>query len=89
MLQRMLGKEEDAFWHGLNLKMGEELELVVPPRDIQIEDIGQRVWWGPEPKLVQEGLPFLALGAEIIEVEGGTKQVQEDGTMVEDDAMAE
>ena len=34
LLQRMSTKEEAVFWHGLDLEMGEELELGVPPPDI-------------------------------------------------------
>ena len=75
MPQRMM-TEEEAFWHGLDLETGEELELRVLPQDAWIEDMGQWVWWGPDPVLAQEGPPFPALGEEVIEVEGGTEQVQ-------------
>ena len=44
---------------------------------------------GAEPEMAEEGPPLTALGAEAMEVEGGAKQVQEDGAMVEDDAIAE
>ena len=36
-----------------------------------------------------EGPPLPALGVEPMEVEGGAKQVQEDGATVEDDTMVE
>ena len=87
MLQRIVGKKEIAFWHRLDLEMGKELELGVPPPDVWIEDVGWWVQWGLEQGPVEEGLPLLALGAEPMEVEGSTKQVQEDGAMVEDDAV--
>ena len=89
MPQRMLGKEEAAFWHGLGLEMGEELELRVLPPDIQLEDVGQRVQWGPEPEPVQEGPPLLPLGEELMEVENSAEQVQRDGSVVKDDAAVE
>ena len=46
MPRRMMAKEEEAFWCGWDLKKGEELELEAPPPDVQIEDVGQQVWWG-------------------------------------------
>ena len=55
MLQTMMAKEEEAFWLKLDLKMGEELELGVPPPNVGIEDMGWWVRWGPEPMLVQKG----------------------------------
>ena len=89
MLQRMSTEEEVAFWHRLDMKMEEELELGVLPPDIWLEDVGQRVWWGPELELVPEAPALLALGAEQMEVDGGVELVQEDGATVEDDAMVE
>ena len=66
----------------------ELVELGVLPLDIQREDMGWRVQWGPEPEPAQEGLPLLPLRAEPMEVDGA-KQVQEDGATVEDDAVVE
>ena len=40
MLQRMSEEEEAAFWHRLDVEIGEELELGVPPLDIQLRDVG-------------------------------------------------
>ena len=34
MPRRMSTKEEAGFWHGLELEIGEELELGVPPLGI-------------------------------------------------------
>ena len=62
--------------------MGEELELGVLPQDIQLEDMGQQVQLGPEPELVEEGLPLLALGVELMEVEGGAEQAQENDAVL-------
>ena len=53
--------------------MGEEIELGVMPPDVWIKEMGQLVWWALEPVLAQEGLPLLALGEELMEVEGATK----------------
>ena len=47
------------------------------------------MWWGPEPEPAAEHLPLLALGVELMEMEDGAEQAQEDGAMVEDDAVAE
>ena len=56
MPQRMAAKEEEAFWLRLDLGTGEDLELGVPLPDLWIEDMGQWLWWGPEPVLAQGGL---------------------------------
>ena len=40
MLRRMMAKEEEAFWLGLDLETGEVLEQGVPPQDVQMEDVG-------------------------------------------------
>ena len=61
MLQKMMTKDEAAFWHWLNLEIGEELKLGVPPPDIQLKDMGQWVWWGLEPEPAAEGLPLSPL----------------------------
>ena len=75
MLQRMSMAEEEAFWHGRDVEMGEELELGPPPPTIQLEEAGWQIPWGPAVELAQEGLPLLPLGPGPMEV---------DGTMVED-----
>ena len=87
--QRMMSAVEEAFWCGLDLKMGEELELGILPLGVQMEDVGQWVWWGLEPELAQEGPPLSALGEEPIEVEGSAEQVQEDGITVKDNAAVD
>ena len=52
-----------------------------------MEDVGQRVMWGPEPILAWEG-PQLAPLKEALEEASGATPVQEDGATVEDDAAA-
>ena len=49
MPQRMTTKEEVVFWHVLDLEIGEDLELGVPPPDIWLKDVGWQLWLGPEP----------------------------------------
>ena len=55
-----------------------------------MKEVGQQVGWGPEPILVQEGMPLANFMEVPIEVEeNSTTLVQEDGAMAEDDAAAE
>ena len=89
MPQKMSSEEGVTFWHGLDLEIGEELELGVPPPDIWLEDVVRRVWWGLEPEPVEEDPPLPALGAEPMEVEGGTEQAQQNGAAAEDNVMVE
>ena len=67
--------------------MREELELGPLTLNVWLEDVGWQVPWGPELQLAWEGLPLLPLWVKPMGVDG-TKQVQEDGTMVEKEAMA-
>ena len=71
------------------MEIREELEIGVLPPDIWLEHMGQRLCWGPGAEPAPEGPALLALGAELMEVEGGVKQAQKDSTIVENDAMAE
>ena len=43
MPQRMTVEEEKCFWLGQDLASGETLELGVPPKDVQMEEVGERV----------------------------------------------
>ena len=88
MLQKMMEEQEGAFWRGLDLETGEELELGVPLPVVQLEEVGWWVWWGPAAEPAAEGPPLSHLGPGLMEVDG-TKQAQEDGAMVENDAIAE
>ena len=63
-----------------------ELEVGPPPPNIQLEEVGQWVLWVLELEPAPEGTPLLPLWVELMEVDG-TKQAQEDGATVEEDAM--
>ena len=43
MLWRLSVKEEEDFWWGRDLTMGEELELGSPPPRVQLEKAGQQI----------------------------------------------
>ena len=58
----MMVEEEKRFWCGQDLASGKALELGVPPRDIQMEEVGKRVMWGPAIEPAPEGLPLAPLG---------------------------
>ena len=62
MPQWMMVEEEKHFWLGQDLASGKALELGIPPRDIQMEEVGKRVMWGLAVELVPEGLPLVPLG---------------------------
>ena len=83
MLQRMSKEQEEAFWCGLDVAIGEELEMGPPPPTIQLEEAGWWVLWGLVVELAEEGLPLSPLGLGPMEVDG-TKQVPEDGAAAED-----
>ena len=78
---RMSQLKEEDFWQGRDLTMGEELELGPPPLRVQLEEAGQRVPWGPEVELAEEGSPLAPLGPGLMEVDG-TEQALEDGATV-------
>ena len=83
MPQRMSKEQEEAFWHGLDMVTGEELEMEPPPSTIQLEEAGWWVLWGPAVELAQEGPPLSPLGPGPMEVDGA-EQVPEDGAAMED-----
>ena len=62
MLWRMMVEEEKHFWRGQDLASGKALELGVPPEDVQMEEVGERVTWGPAIEPAPEGLPLVPLG---------------------------
>ena len=86
MLQWMMDEEEKCFWLGQNLESGEALELGIPPKNIQMEEVGERVTWGPALEPVPEGLPLVPL-TEVPIKESGAMPVQEDGAMADNEAM--
>ena len=53
----MMVEEEKRFWRGQDLASGEALELGVPPEDIQMEEVGERVMWGLAIEPPPEGPP--------------------------------
>ena len=44
---RMMIEEEKCFWCGQDLVSSEVLELGVLPEDVQMEEVGEWVTWGP------------------------------------------
>ena len=43
MPQRMLKEQEEDFWWGQDMAMGEELELGPPPPTVQLEEAGWQI----------------------------------------------
>ena len=72
MLQWMTDEEEKHFWLGQDLESSEALELGVPPKDVQMEEVGERVMWGPVIELVPEGPPLAPLTGAPNEESGAT-----------------
>ena len=66
---------------------GEVLELSIPTKDIQIEEVGERVMWGLTIEQAPEGPPLAPL-TEALNAESGAVLAQEDGAAADDDAMA-
>ena len=62
MPQRMMVEEEKHFWCGQDLASGEALELGIPPKDFQMEEVGEWVMWGPAIEPAPEGPPLAPLG---------------------------
>ena len=54
-------EEEKRFWHGQDLASSKALELGIPPKDMQMEEVGDRVMWGPVIELALEGPPLAPL----------------------------
>ena len=62
------------------------MELDVLPKNIQIEEVGERVMWGLAIELAPEGPPLVPL-TEAPNEEIGTAPVQEGGTTVDDNVV--
>ena len=62
MPRQIMVEEEERFWHGQDLASSEALELGIPPEDIQMEEVGERVMWGPAIEPAPEGPPLAPLG---------------------------
>ena len=43
MPQQMTDEEEKHYWLGQDLESGKVLELDVPPKDVQMEEVGEQV----------------------------------------------
>ena len=84
----MTVKEEKRFWCGQDLASGEALELGVPPRDVQMEEVVERVMWGLAIEPAPEGPPLVPLG-EVPYKETSTTSVQKGGAMADDDVAKE
>ena len=57
----MMVEEEKRFWCGQDLASSEALELGIPPRDVQMEEVGKQVMWGQAIEPAPEGLPLVPL----------------------------
>ena len=57
----MMVEEEKCFWHRQDLASGKALELGILPEDVQMEEVGEQVMWGPAIELVPEGWPLAPL----------------------------
>ena len=85
MPQWMMDEVEKCFWLGQDLVSGKVLELGVPPKDIQMEEVGEWVTWGPAIEPAPEGPPLAPLGEAPYEEIGATP-AQEGGAMADNDA---
>ena len=72
--------EEENFWRGQDLMMGEELEVGPPPPRVQLEEVGRWVPWGLVVEPAEEGSPLAPLGPGPMELDGA-EQVPDDGAM--------
>ena len=70
MLWRLSQPEEENFWKGQDVVMGEDLELGYPPPRIQLEEAGWQIPWMPVVELAEEGSPLAPLGQGPMEVDG-------------------
>ena len=86
MPQQMTDEEVNRFWIGQDLVSGKALELGVPPKDVQMEEVGERVMWGPAIEPALEGPPLAPL-VGVPNEESGALLVQEGGAVVDDDAV--
>ena len=62
MPKQMTVEEEERFWHGQDLASIKALELGIPPEDVQMEEVSERVMWGPAIEPAPERLPLAPLG---------------------------
>ena len=83
MLQKMSKVQEEDFWCGWDMVMGEEFELGPPPPTIQLEEAGQQILWGSVVEPAKEGSPLLPPRLGLMEVDGA-EQAPKDGAMAEE-----
>ena len=62
MPRQMMVKEDKRFWLGQHLASGKALEFGIPPKDIQMEEVGEWVTRGPAIEPAPEGPPLAPLG---------------------------
>ena len=79
----MLKVQEEDFWWGRDVVMGEDLELGPLLPTIQLKEAGWQISWGPAVEPAEEGLPLSPLGLGLMKV-NGTKQVPGDVAMAEE-----
>ena len=84
----MTVEEEERFWRGQDLVSSKALELGILPEDVQMEEVGERVTWGPAIEPAPEGPPLAPLGG-VPEEETGAVPVEEGGAVADDDAVEE
>ena len=58
----MMVEEEKCFWCRQDLASSKALELGVPPKDVQMEEVVERVTWGLVIEPAPEGPPLAPLG---------------------------
>ena len=73
--------EEERFWQGQDVAMGEDLELGRPPPRVQLEEAGRQIPWIPVVEPAEEGSPLEPLGPGPMEVDH-TEQALEGGAAV-------
>ena len=83
----MLGEKEERFWLRQDLESSKALELGVQPEDIQMEEVGEWVEWGPAIEPAPEGPPLAPL-MEAPNEESGATLAQKDGAKAYDNYTA-
>ena len=59
---QMTVEEEKHFWSSQDLVSAKALELGIPPKDVQMAEVGKWVIWGPVIEPAPEGPPLVPLG---------------------------
>ena len=61
MPRQIMVEEEKCFWLGQDLASDKALELGILAEDVQMEEVGERVTWGPAIEPAPEGPPLVPL----------------------------